>query len=215
MLVFNTTFFCLLISACGQSVKPEATKAATPVVVQLSCNNDKDQLLAEAQALSNAGKHRQAFLKIADCRFQSSDPRYAERSKRYRTLEARTALNSLPKESWKERLDNLRIIKANDPEWAEFKPEYDALEKQDGAQKHHAFEVAAAEAKARHAAQKAAKAQMNVYIGMSAEDARESTWGEPHEINRTTTASGVHEQWVYGSKRFLYFTNGKLTAIQD
>jgi len=56
-------------------------------------------------------------------------------------------------------------------------------------------------------------------IGMSAEQARAlpHPWGEPKDVNRTTTASGVNEQWVYGerSRRYLYFTNGILTAISD
>jgi hypothetical protein len=43
--------------------------------------------------------------------------------------------------------------------------------------------------------------------------------GPPWHINRTQTASGSHEQWVYqwpegGYMGFLYFENGRLTAIQ-
>ena len=55
--------------------------------------------------------------------------------------------------------------------------------------------------------------QGNVIIGMTTEQCREA-WGHPRRINRTTTAYGVSEQWVYGY-RYLYFENGKLTAIQD
>jgi hypothetical protein len=211
----SLSFFSLLLSACGPTGNTESPKPDAAPITQLSCNKDKEQLLIEAQALSDAGKHRDAFSKIADCRFQSSDPRYVELAKKYRTMEARNALSSLPKENWKERLENLRILKVNDPEWTAFKSEYEDLEKQDATLKHQAFEVASAEAKARHAAEKAAKAQLGVYIGMSAEDARESSWGEPQDINRTTTAHGVREQWVYGPKTYLYFTNGKLTAIQN
>ena len=39
-------------------------------------------------------------------------------------------------------------------------------------------------------------------------------WGEPKHINTTTTKFGQSEQWVY-SDSYLYFDNGKLTAIQD
>jgi hypothetical protein len=42
-----------------------------------------------------------------------------------------------------------------------------------------------------------------------------SSWGKPQSINRTTTRHGVHEQWVYGSRSYLYFENGVLTAIQN
>lgn len=53
-------------------------------------------------------------------------------------------------------------------------------------------------------------------IGMTAGAARNQTnWGKPQSINRTTTAQGVREQWVYGPKHYLYFENGRLTAIQD
>lgn len=51
-------------------------------------------------------------------------------------------------------------------------------------------------------------------IGMTS-DAALASWGEPRRINRTTTASGRFEQWVYGTRLFLYFTDGKLTGWQD
>jgi len=43
----------------------------------------------------------------------------------------------------------------------------------------------------------------------------QTNWGAPKDINTTTTAAGVREQWVYGLRRYLYFDNGKLTAIQE
>ena len=52
----------------------------------------------------------------------------------------------------------------------------------------------------------------NVSIGMTKEIC-ELAWGKPSDINKTVTKSGIKEQWVY-SKNYLYFTNGKLTAIQ-
>ena len=52
-------------------------------------------------------------------------------------------------------------------------------------------------------------------IGMTAEEVRNSTWGKPEDINRTTTAYGVHEQWVYSNYRYIYFDNGIVTAIQE
>lgn len=46
--------------------------------------------------------------------------------------------------------------------------------------------------------------------------------GRPDTINRTVTEYGVREQWVYRrasgrdmKAKYLYFTNGILTAIQD
>jgi len=40
------------------------------------------------------------------------------------------------------------------------------------------------------------------------------SWGEPETINTTTGSFGTHEQWVYDNS-YLYFENGKLTAIQN
>jgi hypothetical protein len=43
-------------------------------------------------------------------------------------------------------------------------------------------------------------------------------WGDVH-VNRTTTARGVHEQWVFEgagrNRRFLYIENDVVTGIQD
>lgn len=52
-------------------------------------------------------------------------------------------------------------------------------------------------------------------IGMTKEEVKASTWGEPEKVNTTTTTNDKHEQWVYPGDRYLYFDNGKLTAIQD
>lgn len=53
-----------------------------------------------------------------------------------------------------------------------------------------------------------------VFIGMSADQATLS-WGKPKEVNRTVTARGAEEQWVYGDSNFLYVNNGKVTAVQN
>lgn len=37
-------------------------------------------------------------------------------------------------------------------------------------------------------------------------------------VNKTTTSSGVREQWIFGkgnNKKYFYFNNGVLTTIQD
>lgn len=54
-----------------------------------------------------------------------------------------------------------------------------------------------------------------VEIGMSKEMVIES-WGYPSGgVNKTIGAWGTHEQWVYGSRQYLYFQNGRLTTIQS
>jgi hypothetical protein len=53
-------------------------------------------------------------------------------------------------------------------------------------------------------------------IGMSAKQVLERTsWGAPIRVNTTTTATAKREQWVYEGSQYLYFVNGKLTAIQN
>lgn len=42
-----------------------------------------------------------------------------------------------------------------------------------------------------------------------------SSWGKPNKINRTTTANGTYEQWVYLNYKYIYLDNGIVTAIQE
>lgn len=62
--------------------------------------------------------------------------------------------------------------------------------------------------------------QKPAVIGMTPDEVRiQTNWGNPSAVNRTITARGESEQWVYrgafGKSQYLYFTNGKLTAIQN
>lgn len=52
-----------------------------------------------------------------------------------------------------------------------------------------------------------------VRIGMTKEQCREA-WGDPMDINTTTTLYGTHEQWVYYGYKYLYFDGDILTTIQ-
>lgn len=55
----------------------------------------------------------------------------------------------------------------------------------------------------------------NAKIGMTTNQVRNQTnWGEPNSINKTLTAYGTIEQWIYDDYQYLYFKNGKLTTIQ-
>ncbi|MCM3278768.1 hypothetical protein M3616_10915 [Bacillus velezensis] len=57
--------------------------------------------------------------------------------------------------------------------------------------------------------------EKKIAIGMTKQEVIQlKDWGRPMSINKTTTASGINEQWVYGS-RYLYFDNGVLTTIQE
>ena len=50
---------------------------------------------------------------------------------------------------------------------------------------------------------------------MTKAEVRKSLWGEPEDINKTTTAYGTREQWVYPGYRYIYFENGIVTSIQE
>ena len=57
-------------------------------------------------------------------------------------------------------------------------------------------------------------------LGMTREQVVNNTFlGNPMKINRTVTAYGISEQWIYpdgiGGRRYLYFRNGSLVGIQD
>jgi len=76
----------------------------------------------------------------------------------------------------------------------------------------HEFERTLAAIRAEAAAN---KRKGGVRLGMNQKQVLNSSWGKPRDVNRTTNAYGVSEQWVYGNSSYLYFTNGKLTTIQN
>lgn len=58
--------------------------------------------------------------------------------------------------------------------------------------------------------------EKKIAIGMTKQEVVQlKDWGRPKSIHKTTTASGINEQWVYGISRYLYFENGVLTTIQE
>jgi hypothetical protein len=69
-------------------------------------------------------------------------------------------------------------------------------------------------AKATELAELADRKKEGVALGMNGLEVEQSSWGKPQHINRTTTAGGKREQWVYG-RNYLYFDNNVLTAIQN
>lgn len=82
------------------------------------------------------------------------------------------------------------------------------------AQESFEAEIAAAAEKERKRIAEIAK-RPNARIGMTAKEVENKTnWGRPEKINRTITADGVTEQWIYGEGEYLYFHNGRLAAIQ-
>lgn len=53
------------------------------------------------------------------------------------------------------------------------------------------------------------------FIGMTAEELKKSSWGEPNDINKTTYSWGVREQWCYSGYRYVYLEDGIVTSISE
>lgn len=53
-----------------------------------------------------------------------------------------------------------------------------------------------------------------IRVGMTEAQVR-AAWGEPRHVNRTESAYGTSTQWVYGSRSYVYFRNGVVSAIQQ
>ncbi|MFD4706106.1 hypothetical protein ACFWM3_14730 [Gottfriedia sp. NPDC058432] len=62
---------------------------------------------------------------------------------------------------------------------------------------------------------KITKITMSPKIGMTKEKVIQLSWGKPYDINKTTNAYGVTEQWVYDGNKYLYFQDGILETIQE
>ncbi len=59
------------------------------------------------------------------------------------------------------------------------------------------------------------RAQRDPQIGMTAEEVRLSSWGEPYKINKSTYSWGTSEQWCYSGYKYIYLDNGIVTSIQE
>ena len=138
-------------------------------------------------------------------KYGSADFTAEEKSQFYRTMEVYSS-NNTPY------ADLVKKLNDSNQEVAKYTAEksaYDACEAKNNA----AW-------KKQEAAWKAEAARLaalpGVRIGMSADAVlAKSSWGKPASVNRTTTAYGTREQWVYKGHNYLYFTNGVLTAIQN
>ena len=58
------------------------------------------------------------------------------------------------------------------------------------------------------------KKTQGVKLGMSPADVLASAWGKPDRKNRSISAKGTVEQWVYPDGQYLYFVNDALTRIE-
>lgn len=52
-------------------------------------------------------------------------------------------------------------------------------------------------------------------IGMTAEEVKYSTWGEPDKINEIMYSWGTREQWCYSGNRSIYLDDGHVSAVNE
>lgn len=52
-------------------------------------------------------------------------------------------------------------------------------------------------------------------IGMTSEEVKNSTWGEPEDINKDTYSWGTKEQWCYPDNKYIYIEDGIVTSISE
>jgi hypothetical protein len=60
----------------------------------------------------------------------------------------------------------------------------------------------------------ACKRRGNPQIGMTADQVKGTCWGKPEHVNRTETASVIHDQYVYSGSRYIYLRNGVVESVQ-
>lgn len=56
--------------------------------------------------------------------------------------------------------------------------------------------------------------ELEPYIGMPKAQLKNSTWGEPTDINITETENHTSEQWCYSNEKYVYVDDGYVSAIQ-
>lgn len=50
---------------------------------------------------------------------------------------------------------------------------------------------------------------------MTEDEVRNSSWGTPKDINKTTYSWGTKEQWCYSGYRYVYLENGIVWAVSE
>lgn len=209
-----------ILGACdGQSYLTDDQKRDRAVQAkrdarQLELANKRQSIMSSANDLLTQGKGAEALTLIAPYR-QLKDSEVEELAKKAVTVANR--------EREQEILRKIKSTKSSDR--ISLLLYYAELEKLDPTNKSYtqqwkrirAEEDRFEEANRRRALaeDRARRRKEGVSIGMSQDEVLMSSWGRPERVNRTTTSRGTREQWVYGGSNYLYFENGRLTAIQN
>jgi hypothetical protein len=151
----------------------------------------------EFQKLMDEKSYSLAVTKLSACSVRLENEEYKNLVQTAEVKSYEQVINN-PKSSASDRIQNIELLEKRNP---------------DLAKKYEKLKISLVTEVAKRDAM--SKKQRGVTIGMTPEEVVASSWGKPKSINRTTTASGVREQWVYGGGNYLYFMNGKLDAVQN
>jgi len=178
-----------------------ATTATAPE--KPSCAEKKQALLAEYQAKMAQGEPALAAAAVRPCAYSSKDQELSALALKAEAADHVKTANNKTSNTFNRLLAIERIEESDAALGATFsKLKAELTRKQ------------AAEALAAKKAIAAQKRSEGVRIGMTAEDVIASSWGKPRSINKSIYSFGVHEQWVYHGRNYLYFKDGILDSVQ-
>lgn len=172
-------------------------------------------IVSEIEQLVAVGKAREAIQRAAPYR-QFSDPgiegslrRAQIQANRERELELLAKIKATKPSDRQTLLSYYSELEKLAPENGTYNQNWKRIQleiyKQDEADKKRAW-----------AAERATRRSEGVSVGMTKQEVLMSSWGRPQHVNSTTTTRGTKEQWVYGSRNYLYFDeSGRLTTIQN
>lgn len=189
-----------LLSACSDPEPPPRPSIDVQAVARANCERDRAKLLARFEEQQRQKQHFDAAVTLRNCATRLQDAELLAKVRQADIASYMAVIND-PKALPFDRATKMQQLAREYPDIG--KP-YEKRAQQ-------LFDQAERQAAA---ADKARRKREGVAVGMTAEDVLASSWGRPESINRTITAAGEREQWVYPGFQYLYLVNGKVVGIQ-
>lgn len=172
-------------------------------------------IVSEIEQLVAAGKAREAMQRAAPYR-QFSDPgiedsfrRAQIQANRERELELLAKIKATKPSDRQTLLSYYSELEKLAPENKTYNQNWKRIQLE-------IYKQDEADRKKESAAERARRRSEGVSVGMTKQEVFMSSWGRPQHVNSTTTTRGTKEQWVYGSRSYLYFDeSGRLATIQN
>lgn len=197
-------FAIAFLAACGDTTSP-AQPAADPAAIQAkahaNCVASRSELLSRYEEEFGARRHWSAADVLRGCATRLNDAELLERVRKAEVASHMAIIGNKQQPPRARAEAMLRLAQDHPEAGRRFENE--------------ARQIIEQADRADQLAAKAKRKREGVSIGMTQQQALDSSWGRPSHINRTTTAAGMREQWVYGGGNYLYFSNGILVSIQN